>query len=55
MKNAVGFADEAEHEQANKFFSQGALTTPEKAVRQVLKAVAPEAGVQKEIPGHHRP
>jgi short-subunit dehydrogenase len=39
MKNAVGFTTEEEHEQAKKLFMQGALTTPESAVRQILKAV----------------
>jgi NAD(P)-dependent dehydrogenase (short-subunit alcohol dehydrogenase family) len=39
MKNATGFASEEEHRQANKSFLQGAFTTPESAVRQILKAV----------------
>ena len=39
MKNAAGFTTEEEREQANTFFMQGALTTPESAVRQILKAV----------------
>lgn len=39
MRNAAGFTAEADRQEANKMFLQGALTTPQSAARQVLKAL----------------